>query len=100
MTFSMFGTKRAIRDFTLDVIPLNDSAETEHCNARGSITYTTEIDFRNVATDDCICFSLYVKPETFARYVALIDQGAVDDILFSVGSLASPEFRRNFGSGG
>jgi len=28
-----------------------------------------------------------VKPETFARYVALIDRGAIDNILFSVGSV-------------
>src|SRR5271163_2139112 len=87
VTFSMFGTKRAIRDFTLEIRPLDDSAKAEHCNAWGGVSYTTEIDFRNETVDDCIWFYLYVKPETFARYVALIDQGAIDTIIFSVKSV-------------
>lgn len=33
VTFSMFGTKRAIRNFTLEVRPLDDSTKTECCNA-------------------------------------------------------------------
>lgn len=87
VTFSMFGTKRAIRDFTLEIRPLDDSAKAEHSNAWGSVSYTAEIDFRNETADDCIWFYLYVKPETFARYVALIDQGAIDTIIFSVKSV-------------
>jgi hypothetical protein len=37
VTFSMFGTKRAVQDFTLEVRPLEDSTEAERCNsaARG-----------------------------------------------------------------
>jgi hypothetical protein len=87
VTFSMFGTKRTIRDFMLEVRPLDDSAKAEGCGAWGSVSYTSEIDFRNETVDDCIWFYLYVKPETFARYVALIDQGAIDTILFSVGAV-------------
>jgi hypothetical protein len=87
VTFSMFGTKRAIRDFTLEIGPLNACAEAEHCNAWGSVSYTTEIDFRNETADDCVWFYLYVKPETFARYVALVERGAIDNVLFSVRSV-------------
>jgi hypothetical protein len=87
VTFSMFGTKRAIRDFTLEIRALDDAAKAERCNAEGSISYTAEIDFRNKTVDDCIWFYLYVKQETFARYGALIDQGAIDTIIFSVGSV-------------
>jgi hypothetical protein len=83
----MFGTKRAIQDFTLQVHPLKSSEEAEHCSAWGCVSYTAEIDFRNETMEDCICFYLYVKPETFARYVALIDQGAIDTVSFSVGSV-------------
>jgi hypothetical protein len=85
VTFSMFGTKRSIRDFTLEVRPVGASAEAECCNAWGSVSNTTEIDFRRETGDDCIWFYLFVNPETFARYVALIDQGAIDNVLFSVG---------------
>jgi len=87
VTFSMFGTKRAIQHFTLEVRPLDDSAKAESCNAWGGVSYTAEIDFRNETVDDYICFFLSVKPETFARYVTLIDQGAIDTIHFSVGSV-------------
>jgi hypothetical protein len=66
VTFSMFGTKRTIRDFMLEVRPLDDSAKAEGCGAWGSVSYTSEIDFRNETVDDCIWFYLYVKPETFA----------------------------------
>lgn len=85
--FSMFGTKRAILDFTLQVRPLKNSEEAEHCEAWGIISYTAEIDFRNETTEDCVGFYLYVKPETFSRYVALINEGAIDSIDFSVGSV-------------
>jgi hypothetical protein len=72
VTFSMFGTNRAIRDFTLQVRPRDDSADAERCDAWGSVSYTTESDFRNKTIEDCIEFYFYVKPETFARYIALI----------------------------
>ena len=87
VAFSMFGTNREIRNFTLQVRPLNDSATAERCDAWGSVSYTSEIDFRNETAEDCIEFYLYVKPETFSRYIALIDRGAIDNILFSVGSV-------------
>lgn len=87
VTFSMFGTKRAIRDFTLEVRPLDGSTKMECCNAWGSVSYTSEVDFQNETVDDCIWFYLYVKQETFARYVTLINQRAIDTVLFSVGSV-------------
>jgi hypothetical protein len=83
--FSMFGTKRAVQDFTLEVRPLKEAAEAEHCLAWGCVSYTTEIDFRNETADDCLWFYFHVKPETFAHYVTLIQRGAIDTILFSVG---------------
>jgi hypothetical protein len=86
-TFSMFGTKRAIRDFTLEVRPLDDPAKGERCNAWGMVSYTTEIDFQDETSDDCIWFYLYVRQETFARYVDLVDRGAIDDVFFSVSSV-------------
>ena len=42
VTFSMFGTKRAIQHFTLEVQPFDDSSEAERCNALGSVSYTSE----------------------------------------------------------
>lgn len=86
-TFSMFGTKRAIRHFTLEVLPIDDPTMAERCFAQGSVSYTSEFDFRAETEDDFIWFYLYVKAEEFARYVALIEQGAIDTILFNVKSV-------------
>ena len=46
----MFGTDRAIKSFQLDIHPIADPAEQESCRAWGSVSYTTEIDFRNETT--------------------------------------------------
>ncbi|WP_315797666.1 hypothetical protein [Bradyrhizobium sp. SZCCHNRI3043] len=83
-TFSMFGTDRAIKSFELNIYPIADPAEEEKCTAWGSVSYTTEIDFRPETMDDCIVFYLYVKPDTFARYGAKIAHGLVDEVIFSV----------------
>jgi hypothetical protein len=85
--FSMFGTDRTIKRFSLDIHPITDPAEQESCSAWGSVSYTTEIDFRNEKTDDCIIFYLYVKPETFARYAAKVAHGLLDEMILSVGSV-------------
>jgi hypothetical protein len=87
-TFSMFGSSRDIKSFQLQIHPIADPAEQENCSAWGSVSYTTEIDFRNETTDDCIIFYLFVKPETFARYGAKIAHGLVDEMILSVGSVA------------
>jgi hypothetical protein len=87
-TYSMFGTKRAIKSFQLDIQPTDNSAEQESCKAWGSVSYTSEIDFRNETTDDCIIFYLFVKPETFARYAAKVAHGLVDEMILRVGRVA------------
>jgi hypothetical protein len=84
----MFGTDRAIKSFQLDIHPIADPAEQESCKAWGSVSYTSEIDFRDETVDDCIVFYLFVKPETFARYAAKIAHGSVDEMILSVGSVA------------
>jgi hypothetical protein len=87
-SFSMFGTDRIIKSFQLDIHPITDPAKQESCSAWGSVSYTTEIDFRNETTDDCVTFSLFVKPETFARYGAKIAHGLADEIHLRVNAVA------------
>jgi hypothetical protein len=86
-TFSMLGTARAINSFELQVQPLADPADQEHCTALGIVSYTAEVDFQNQAEEDCIFFYLFVRPETFAGYAERIAHGSVDEIIFSVGSV-------------
>jgi hypothetical protein len=87
-TFAMFGTDRVIKSFQLQIHPIADPAEQEKCKAWGSVSYTTEIDFRNETMDDCIIFYLFVKLETFARYGAKVAHGLVDEMTFGVKSVA------------
>jgi hypothetical protein len=84
-TFSMFGTDRVIKNFDLDIYPIVDPTKEESCSAWGSVSQTTEIDFRHVTLNDVVGFHLFVKPDTFARYAAKVAHGLVDDIFFSVG---------------
>jgi hypothetical protein len=86
-TFSMFGSDRTIKSFALEIHPIANPAEQENCRAWGSVSYTTEIDFRNDTTDDCIIFYMFVKPETFARYAAKAAHGLVDEIILSAGKV-------------
>lgn len=86
--FAMFGTDRIIKSFALEIHPIADPTKQEKCTAWGSVSYTTEIDFRNETTDDCIVFYLFVKPETFARYGAKVAHGLVDEMIFRVKSVA------------
>ena len=83
----MFGTDRTIKSFQLQIRQLADPAEQERCEAWGTVSYTTELDFRSDTTEDCIIFSLFVKPETFARYAAKVSDASVDEISFSVRSV-------------
>jgi hypothetical protein len=86
--FAMFGTDRIIKSFQLEIHPIADPTKQEECTAWGSVSYTAEIDFRNETMDDCIVFYLSVKPETFARYGAKVAHGLVDEMIFSVKSVA------------
>jgi len=86
-TFSMFGTNRAIKKFELNIHPLANPADQEECSAWGCVSYTTEIDFRDETTDDCIIFYLFVKPETFARYVTKVANGLVNELILRVGTV-------------
>lgn len=81
-TFSMFGTKRSVQDFTLEIHSLEDSTELESCSAWGRISHECEIYFRNRTSDDCICFLLYVNSEKFKEYSTLIQKGEIDNIIF------------------
>jgi hypothetical protein len=83
--FSMFGTSRVIKDFTLVIRELEDQNQQEVCQAWGIVSYTSETDFRTETTDDVIGFELFVKRETLRRYIDLIKAGAVSDIRLRVG---------------
>ena len=85
--FSMFGTDRTISEFSLSIVPLEGEGE-EKCTVWGSVSYTAEVDFRHETIADTVIFYLYVRPETFADYVAMIRAAEIDEALMRVGGIA------------
>jgi hypothetical protein len=82
--YRMFGSDRTITDFQLDIRMLTDPTDQERCEAWGSPSCTTEVDFRNVTEVDVVVFHLWLKPESFARYVARIATTTVDRVVLRV----------------
>jgi hypothetical protein len=86
--YRMFGTDRVINDFQLSIRPLETEDETETCSAWGGVSYTQEAsetgDFKRETTDDCVIFSLMVKPSTFDRYAARISDNTADEMILIV----------------
>lgn len=70
--YSMFGTDRVIKSFQLFIYKREDETKPERCYAWGSLSYTTEIDFRNETTDDTLQFYLHVAAARFAQYVEMM----------------------------
>ncbi|MER8931018.1 hypothetical protein NKI34_34455 [Mesorhizobium sp. M0700] len=84
-SYSMFGTDRTITDISLSIIPSAVNDEQEQCVAWGVVSYTSEIDFREETTPDCIGFYLFVRPDRFARYAEMVASSALEEVLFFVG---------------
>lgn len=84
-SYSMFGTDRTIQKFELCIYPSAVSGSPEEITAWGSPSYTSEIDFREETTDDCLVFNLSVTPDAFARYAEKIDYRLVDEIVLRIG---------------
>ncbi|MFC3166944.1 hypothetical protein [Paracoccus fontiphilus] len=68
-TYRMFGTDRVIKNFDLEIIPLENEDEKESCYAVGYPSYTAEIDFVNEYFSDYVSFVIKVKPSTFSQYI-------------------------------
>jgi hypothetical protein len=79
-----FGTDRTISSFELFIERLDGDEEQERCTAWGSVSYTFDNDFWDETMDDSVVFHLYVRPETFARYVAKVGAGEVEEALLRI----------------
>lgn len=86
--FSMFGTARSLSKFELVIYELPKADGEERCVAWGSVSYTSEIDFREDTTDDVLIFNLFVRPDRFARYAERIAGTTVDEVVFRVRGVA------------
>jgi hypothetical protein len=85
--YSMFGTDRAIKSFRLWIYKREDEAKPERCHAWGSLSYTTEIDFRNETADDTVQFYLHVSALRFSQYVEMARKYPANIIVLRLGQV-------------
>jgi len=76
-TFSMFGTNRAITEFSLRIYKV-ESEEKEGCSIWGGVSYTSEIDFRNETSPDSIEIQLALSEARFDKLASLISSKEID----------------------
>lgn len=86
-TFSMLGTDRNMSKFVLRIEQIPDDEE-ERCIVDGYVSYTTEIDFRDVSEDDALWFYFHLHAATFADFAERVASGKVDGLTVRVGRVA------------
>lgn len=84
--YSMFGTDRTISEFNLFIEEAD--AKGDRCHVWGGVSYTTDIDFRDVTQPDTLTFYFYVSRERFDQYAARIAAGDVDSLVARFGNVA------------
>ncbi len=83
--YSMFGTSRKIKDFTLNIRRLTDSQEKQVCEAWGIVSYTSEVDFRDNTENDILGFEVFLNDKNFEEFKSfLIFKSNEDELRFSV----------------
>ena len=63
--FSMFGTNRDIKSFSLTVQRVEDERAPQRCTTWGIVSYTAELDFRNETTEDVFGCNMWLSPHNF-----------------------------------
>lgn len=86
-SFSMFGTDRAITEFSLRITVIDDDQK-EHCSVWGSPSYTYENDFRTETNPDTVQIHLGVSKEKFDKLAALISNTKIDVCTVRVSKVA------------
>lgn len=64
--YSMFGTKRNIKDFNIRIELIGDDVE-EYCTAFGWVAHENEWDFEIQRQDDLLDFTVYLRPSNFSK---------------------------------
>jgi len=86
-SYSMLGTDRRVSRFDLYIEEIPGDQE-ERCVIYGIVSYTTEIDFRDVTDDDSLSIYFHVHSETFRRYAERVASGEVDSLTVRIGRVA------------
>ncbi len=74
--YSMFGTNRTINSFEIEIFEV-EQGKSESSYAWASVSHTTEIDFRDVKSDDVIVFGISVSKERFSSLLRLFQAQSI-----------------------
>lgn len=85
-SYSMLGTDRQVSKFLLVIEQIADN-EDERCTIDGVVSFTTEVDFRDVTESDAIYIYLQFHAATFANYAQRITSGTVDSLMVQLGAV-------------
>jgi hypothetical protein len=77
INFSMFGTDRAIKDISLRLKKLTDESQNEVCVSDGIVSYVSDVDFREEKVDDCLDFTITLRPSIFDSLVKRVEMKSV-----------------------
>lgn len=86
--YSMFGTNRQIKDFSLVIRPLEEVDSRDACAVWGCISYTSEIDFRTETEDDILQIYVGVSSERFNELRELVNHVRPDVFVIRLGRVA------------
>jgi hypothetical protein len=79
INFSMFGTDRTINNISLRIQKLTDESENEVCVSDGIVSYVHEVDFEEEKVNDCLEFTVTLRPSIFNNLVRRIETKSVNN---------------------
>lgn len=86
-SYSMLGTDRKVTRFNLYIEEVPDQEE-ERCTTYGIVSYTTEVDFRDITDEDSLTIYFHVHAKAFERIAARVAAGQVDGLTIRISNVA------------
>ncbi len=81
--YSMFGTDREVKEFSLRIIKSQDGLES--CRLGAALSYEYELDFYNDVSPDWVQVVLSLSEEKFNNLLKMVELKAIDSVLLTLG---------------
>lgn len=86
--YSMFGTQRIVKEFSLRIKKNKGEKEPDKCSIWGGVSYTTDLDFKDFTTDDCLEIYINLAPQRFDKLAEMINNNSIDLFQISLKSVS------------
>jgi hypothetical protein len=81
VSFSMFGTNRTIKEFSLTIRRLDDGQKSQYGNMWGFVSYTADFDFEDETISDSLGVDISLTAQNFDAMRTLVQNGRINDEL-------------------